>query len=286
MQQRYTEGRGWQPGRGRGRYGSGGPEHSPYGSRSLSDPYGDDPYFGGELNYGEGYGSGSRDSEYESSWRTYREHDPFERGERTSRRYGTRGSDPETNPYYGASSSYFERGPIFGDRVSATSGYPRDRRYPSSERGFQSDSDRYGERGWWDKTTDEISAWFGDEEAERRREMDHRMSGKYGNFRGRGPKGYTRSDERIKEDVNDRLTDYAYLDASDVEVDVTGGDVVLTGTVETRHEKRLAEDLAESVSGVRNVENRLRVNDSYSTSRSSNTDFDATDSKSKYASQN
>jgi hypothetical protein len=77
--------------------------------------------------------------------------------------------------------------------------------------------------------------------------------------RGRGPKNYRRSDERIKEDVNDRLSDDYYLDASDVEVAVQNTEVTLTGTVNSRTEKRLAEDIAESVSGVTNVENRLRV---------------------------
>ena len=50
------------------------------------------------------------------------------------------------------------------------------------------------------------------------------------------------------------------LDASDIEVEVSGGGDVLTGTVESRYAKRLAEDIAEEVSGVKNVENRLRVN--------------------------
>ncbi|HEY2964563.1 MAG TPA: BON domain-containing protein [Pyrinomonadaceae bacterium] len=77
--------------------------------------------------------------------------------------------------------------------------------------------------------------------------------------RGRGPKGYKRSDERIKEDVNDRLTDDYYLDASEIDVQVINGEVVLTGTVNSREDKRRAEDIAESVSGVINVEVRLRV---------------------------
>ena len=80
--------------------------------------------------------------------------------------------------------------------------------------------------------------------------------------RGRGPKGYRRSDERIKEDVNDRLSDDYYLDASEVEVSVQNTEVTLTGTVNNRRDKRRAEDLAESVSGVTNVENRLRVKQS------------------------
>jgi len=59
--------------------------------------------------------------------------------------------------------------------------------------------------------------------------------------------------------VNDRLSDDYYLDASEVEVTVENTEVTLTGTVNNRNDKRRAEDLAESVSGVTNVENRLRV---------------------------
>src|SRR4030095_11010348 len=89
--------------------------------------------------------------------------------------------------------------------------------------------------------------------------------------RGRGPKGYKRSDERIKEDVNDRLSDDYYLDASEVEVAVSNTEVTLTGTVNSREEKRRAEDIAESVSGVTNVENRLRVKGRYNDYSSSST---------------
>ena len=77
--------------------------------------------------------------------------------------------------------------------------------------------------------------------------------------RGVGPKGYQRSDERIKDDVNDRLTDDGMLNASEIEVEVKAGEVVLSGSVDNRNDKRRAEDVAEAVSGVRNVENRLRV---------------------------
>ena len=37
------------------------------------------------------------------------------------------------------------------------------------------------------------------------------------------------------------------------------GEVVLSGTVDSRYSKRLAEDIAESVMGVSNVQNNLRV---------------------------
>ena len=77
--------------------------------------------------------------------------------------------------------------------------------------------------------------------------------------RGKGPRSYRRSDERILQDVNDRLYDDPYVDATDVEVNVRDGEVFLTGTVEDLQSKRRAEDIGQSVSGVRNVENSLRV---------------------------
>ncbi|HEX2061374.1 MAG TPA: BON domain-containing protein [Thermoanaerobaculia bacterium] len=78
-------------------------------------------------------------------------------------------------------------------------------------------------------------------------------------YRGRGPKNYQRSDERIREDVCERLTMDHDVDASDVEVNVADGVVTLSGSVSDRRAKRLAEDLCESVRGVKDVQNDLRV---------------------------
>lgn len=78
-------------------------------------------------------------------------------------------------------------------------------------------------------------------------------------FTGRGPKGYHRSDARITEDVCDRLADAPDLDASNIEVKVNNGEVMLTGTVSHRDDKRRAEDLIENLSGVGEVHNQLRV---------------------------
>jgi osmotically-inducible protein OsmY len=83
-----------------------------------------------------------------------------------------------------------------------------------------------------------------------------------GEHRGRGPKNYTRSDDRIREDVNDRLGDDDWIDASEIDVQVSSGDVTLTGTVNSRNEKRRAEDIVEQVSGVKHVQNNLRVQSS------------------------
>jgi osmotically-inducible protein OsmY len=97
--------------------------------------------------------------------------------------------------------------------------------------------------GAFDRMSDEIRSVFGDE----------------GGHRGRGPRGYQRSDQRILEDVNDRLTEDPDVDASEIEVRVENREVTLSGTVNSRFEKRHAEDVAESVSGVAHVQNNLRV---------------------------
>jgi hypothetical protein len=76
---------------------------------------------------------------------------------------------------------------------------------------------------------------------------------------GRGPKGYQRSDERILEEVCDCMTEDPMLDASDIEVEVKQGEVMLSGSVTSRDQKRRAEDVAERISGVRDVTNQLRV---------------------------
>lgn len=115
------------------------------------------------------------------------------------------------------------------------------------------------DRSWWDRSRDEVSSWFGDDEAERRRRMDE-MQRK--SNRGKGPKDYQRSEGRIREDVSDRLSDDHELDASDIDVKVSGTEVILSGTVENREAKRRAEDIAESVSGVSNVQNQLKVGQS------------------------
>lgn len=114
-------------------------------------------------------------------------------------------------------------------------------------------SDRYEDRGFLDRAGDEIASWFGDEDAARRREMDHS---------GRGPSNYTRSDDRILEDTCDNLTDDYGVDARNIQVTVSGGEVTLDGTVPSRGQKRRAEDCVDCISGVGHVQNNLRVQDS------------------------
>lgn len=139
------------------------------------------------------------------------------------------------------------------DEPGLTQGsYQNDPDHHGSHGGYweREDTRRSDDRGFFDKAADEVQTWFGDEDAERRRERDHR---------GKGPRNYSRSDERIAEDVNQRLADDHHLDASDIEVSVSTREVTLNGTVDSRSAKRHAEDCADAVSGVEHVQNNLRV---------------------------
>jgi hypothetical protein len=94
---------------------------------------------------------------------------------------------------------------------------------------------------------------------ERDRDPDWYLGYREGSFAGRGPRSYRRSDDRICEDVCEALTRHPAVDASDIDVRVENGEVILTGTVDDWQMKRLAEDMAEGVSGVINVRNEVRV---------------------------
>lgn len=76
---------------------------------------------------------------------------------------------------------------------------------------------------------------------------------------GKGPKGYKRSDERIREDIHERLFQDDYIDSREVSVEVSNGVVTLTGTVPERRMKHAIEDLVEHVYGVQDIDNRIRV---------------------------
>ena len=201
----------------------------------------------------------------------YRDHD--ERRGASERDYGR----------YGESGRIFgdERG--WGEREDDRGSWGRGRGY----------ADRDDERGFIDRASDEVRSWFGNEEAQRRRMMDEREGGwstsergDYGGpwnreqlarrnqpgstwwggynepaagpYGGRGPRGWQRSDERIKDDVCERMTQHPYLDASDIDVQVGACEVTLLGAVPDRRAKRLAEEIAEAVSGVREVHNQIR----------------------------
>jgi len=82
--------------------------------------------------------------------------------------------------------------------------------------------------------------------------------GNRGQFFGKGPKGYKRSDERIREELSERLSE-GFIDASDIEINVANGEITLTGTVTERRAKHIVEEIAENLQGVQEVHNQLRV---------------------------
>ena len=77
--------------------------------------------------------------------------------------------------------------------------------------------------------------------------------------RGKGPKNYTRSDERVFEDVCETLMQLDSVDASDITVRVDEGAVTLDGSVDTAHMKELAEEAIMDLPGVKSVRNTLRA---------------------------
>ncbi len=74
-----------------------------------------------------------------------------------------------------------------------------------------------------------------------------------------GPKGYQRSDERLKEDISERLYGAYHIDSSEVTVNVMGGKATLEGVVPSRHMKHAIEDMVDACPGVTEIDNRIRI---------------------------
>lgn len=79
------------------------------------------------------------------------------------------------------------------------------------------------------------------------------------NFSGIGPRGYKRSDNSIEEEVCEILVHEHRLDIENVYISVEDGVVRLSGSVMSREQKFIIEDIVEQVSGVAEVQNRLQV---------------------------
>jgi hypothetical protein len=200
---------------------------------------------------------GERGYRFEQYPRRESERDRLRRGE-TRDAYGRRELDDEESGYmrsgeprhwrghdYYEDEDEFDRGRDYGryDRAGERSSLSTEHRDRFLRRG-QSDA-AYGQRSHG-------AAWENRQNFGR----DDQWSGPYA---GRGPKGYRRSDERIHEEVCERLTVHPAIDASDIDVAVKDGDVMLSGRVESRAVKHLAETMVETVSGVKEIHNQLRV---------------------------
>lgn len=104
--------------------------------------------------------------------------------------------------------------------------------------------------------------------------------GQTGQFSGKGPKGYRRSDERIREDVCEALEHHPSVDASEIDVTVKEGIATLTGTIQSRQMKRQAEECVEGVRGINDVKNELRV-DTMNASQGTTSETSATEAGSR-----
>jgi hypothetical protein len=154
--------------------------------------------------------------------------------------YTPRSMSSEGSSYYGGSSS--------GSGSPYASGSRGDFGGPGSRSDFGGPSSGYG------------SAYRGEQwGGSMGRPSGVGQSGRFGSFAGRGPRNYQRSDERIREEVNERLTDDPRIDASDIDVEVRSGEVILHGRVDERRDKRTAEEIVENLPGVKDVRNEIRV---------------------------
>lgn len=246
---------GYGQGMGGGYYGGQGSQSSGYGGYGgYGGEYGTQPY-------GQPYGAGRSQG---SSWEAWPGNYPtagagayepwrYGRSSRDWSRENWRGDERQSERHgrgdgqygrYGESGQYGSHGfgPQYGGQQYGGQQYGG-QQYGGSQYGSQSGG--YGSGGLgFGATSDRWS-----------------REGRYGEgrFYGLGPRGYQRSDDRIRDDVNDRLTFDPDVDASDIRIEVHDGEVRLEGEVEERDQKRRAEDLAESVPGVRDVSNHIKV---------------------------
>lgn len=233
----YYEQRGTQRG-----YGAVGFSDSPYGE--YTQPYGRRGQNTPNQQYGQGYYPPPR-----SAYDDY-DHDAAQRASR-----GAQGAYPSQHSggQWGGQGPYgrgdYEQNPSGRSQYGPAS-YGPQQPYNRAETNQRYGGPGYGMTGFGQGGYG-AGAFIGAPTAERRPDS-------YRN----GPKGYSRSDDRIQDDVAERLMRSDWVDASEVEVKVASGEVTLTGSVCDRSEKFEAERIAESVMGVRDVENRLKIEQS------------------------
>ena len=125
--------------------------------------------------------------------------------------------------------------------------------------------------GWFGNTLQQWGTWFGGRVSGGTAEIGRAVRGRgeqmasaledqdqraAATLRRNRPPRYRRPGERILDDVWHRIS-LAAVDPQDVEIEVNDGVVTLSGRVSTRVEKRVIEDIADSVFGVREVHNHL-----------------------------
>jgi osmotically-inducible protein OsmY len=217
-----------------------------------------DRNFDSNSNLG-GYPSGRKDWDYDrtSSNQGYNSSQGSGYNQYGSNQYGSGQSTSGTN--YG--SSYGSQRPGYSGSSGQNSGY-------GSSNNYNQEYGRNSGQGY----NSNFSSSYGSQQGQGNYNQGQSRWGSESSFEsksGKGPKGYRRSDERIREEISDLLTSHHEVDPSEVEIKVSNCEVTLTGTVNSRHEKRLIEDLASQISGVSDVTNQLRVQPSQDQSRSS-----------------
>jgi len=145
--------------------------------------------------------------------------------------------------------------PLLRDRARASEGYS----YGSRDYNDEGDPDQLPPYGAHHSPAAERQGTHTYERIASRYQPSYGGNTATGPHSGRGPRNYRRSDERIREDVCELLTQHGEIDAGEIEVTVENGEVTLTGAVDSRRTKRLAEDAVEQIRGVHDVHNRLRL---------------------------
>jgi osmotically-inducible protein OsmY len=176
--------------------------------------------------------------------------------------WGNEGYGPEYRPQggsYGGYGNYQQQPSQYGGRgVQNQGGMYGQGGYDEGMHGQGGMQHRYGSQGY--------QGWGQGAGGSRPQGMGYGQQGMQGregmrwqSHRGKGPQGYTRSDERIREAVCEALTEDHNVDATHIDVTVRNGEVILAGTVEDRMQKRMAEDTVEQIAGVKDVQNQIRV---------------------------
>jgi osmotically-inducible protein OsmY len=232
-----------------------GGQQGQYGQSQYGQgQYGQNQYGQGEYGGGSGQYSGFERSRDRDRWGEQREYWGDQSRSDSSSGYYRPGSSGMSG-YGGAqggygSSSYGQRSSRSDweprERVGGESRWGEEQRWSGESQGFYGDRDREGWRG---------TSRFGGGYAERGRERP----GFFQRLFKRGPKGYQRSDERLREDISERLMYAMEIDSSEVTVNVSDGRVTLDGTVPDRYMKHAIEDLVDECPGVQDIDNRVRV---------------------------
>ena len=89
--------------------------------------------------------------------------------------------------------------------------------------------------------------------------VPRQLENRHPSFAGKGPNGWERSDEHIRDDVCSSLTRHRDVDPSDIEIGVVHGTVILNGTIADAVQKRLVESIVSGVVGVREIQSEIHV---------------------------